>query len=543
MTLPPGLSAADFADVIAQFQVAVGREWVFTSDEDVALYRDAYSPFWGEPEERTASAAVAPDTVEEVQAIMRIANAHRVPIYPISTGRNLGYGGSAPVLSGSVVLDLKRMNRILDVSEDDASCLVEPGVSYFDLYRHIRANRLKLWIDVPDPGWGSPLGNALEHGAGYTITPYRDHFAAHCGMEVVLANGDLVRTGMGALPGSKTWQQFSYGYGPWVDGIFSQSNFGVVTKMGFWLMAEPEAYRACRVLAFRHDDLHAFVDVLAYLMNAGVLNSMTRLESPLMFGEVLIGGAPPRPEVVAMMAKPGGATPAELEAFGIPNRIAYWRAPLRFYGPAGVVDAQWEAARDAFAAAIPGIAFEEDPVVRFPLTDEQAASIADPASYGIPSLLAFGMGARSKSTPNPFNGHVWFSPVIPMDGDSILECQKVFQAAFQAWGVQPLGLPLPQSYHPRTFTQIYGFPVTHDIETNRRNRDTFRKMIKLAADHGWGEYRTAPAFMDDCAAAYGFNDHALRRLHETLKDALDPNGVLSAGRYGIWPKHLRETRA
>ena len=75
---------------------AVGKEWVFTSDEDVALYRDAYSPFWGEPEERVASAAVAPDTVEEVQKIVKTANEYKIPLYPISTGKNLGYGGSAP---------------------------------------------------------------------------------------------------------------------------------------------------------------------------------------------------------------------------------------------------------------------------------------------------------------------------------------------------------------------------------------------------------------------------------------------------------------
>ena len=156
MRVPPGLKAKDFADAVKEFQAAVGKEWVFTSDEDVDLYRDAYSPFWDEPEERIASAAVAPDTVEEVQKVVRIANQYKVPIYPISTGRNLGYGGSAPNYSGSVVLDLKRMNRILDVSESNASALVEPGVSYFDLYRYIQDRGIKLWVDVPDPGWGSP---------------------------------------------------------------------------------------------------------------------------------------------------------------------------------------------------------------------------------------------------------------------------------------------------------------------------------------------------------------------------------------------------
>jgi 4-cresol dehydrogenase (hydroxylating) len=159
MKTPPGVSSQDFSRAIKEFEEAVGTEWVFTSDEDVALYRDAYSPFWGEPDELVASAAVAPDNVEQVQKVLRIANTFKIPIYPISTGKNLGYGGSAPALSGSVILDLKRMNRILEVNEENAYALVEPGVSYFDLYRYIQEKGLKLWVDVPDPGWGSPIGN------------------------------------------------------------------------------------------------------------------------------------------------------------------------------------------------------------------------------------------------------------------------------------------------------------------------------------------------------------------------------------------------
>ena len=233
MRVPPGVSPGDFASAIKQFEEAIGKEWVFTSDEDVDLYRDSYSPFWHESEEPIPSAAVAPDGVEQVQAVVKIANKYKIPLWTISTGKNLGYGGSAPLLGGSVVLDLKRMNRVLEVNDKNHYALVEPGVSYFDLYRYIQDKGLKVWIDPPDPGWGSLVGNALERGGGYT--PMRDHFDCHCGMEVVLANGDVVRTGMGALPNAKTWQQYKYGFGPYVDGIFSQSNFGVVTKMGFWL--------------------------------------------------------------------------------------------------------------------------------------------------------------------------------------------------------------------------------------------------------------------------------------------------------------------
>ncbi len=111
MAAPPNVSDRDFVRALDELAAAVGREWVFTSDEDVNLYRDAYSPFKGEEEDRVPSAAVAPDSVEQVQAIVRIANRYKLPLWTISTGRNLGYGGSAPAYSGSVVVDLKRMNR------------------------------------------------------------------------------------------------------------------------------------------------------------------------------------------------------------------------------------------------------------------------------------------------------------------------------------------------------------------------------------------------------------------------------------------------
>jgi FAD/FMN-containing dehydrogenase len=154
------------------------------------------------------------------------------------------------------------MNRVLEVNENNASALVEPGVNYFDLYRHIQERNLKVWIDCPDPGWGSVMGNALDGGGGWTASPYRDHFASHCGMEIVLADGELVRTGMGAMPNAKSWQQHKWGYGPWVDGLFRQSNMGVVTKMGFWLMPRPQAYLSGTASVYRFRDIVALIETL-----------------------------------------------------------------------------------------------------------------------------------------------------------------------------------------------------------------------------------------------------------------------------------------
>lgn len=112
-------------------------------------------------------------------------------------------------------------------------------------------------------------------------TPYGDHFGNHCGMEVVLASEEVVRLGMGALPGkdgveNPTWQSFQYGYGPYSDGIFTQSNFGIVTKMGFWLM--PATEDLTFAIAFpREDDFEKIVDIIRPLSTARVLGNVPQI--------------------------------------------------------------------------------------------------------------------------------------------------------------------------------------------------------------------------------------------------------------------------
>ena len=548
MTLPPGISQQTFAAAIQAFQQAVGRDWVFTSDEDVRLYRDAYSPHLGEAEERVASAAVAPASTEEVQAVVRIANRYKIPIYPISTGKNLGYGSSAPAYSGSVVLDLKRMNRILEVNEKQAYCLVEPGVSYFDMYRYLQDNKIKLWIDVPDPGWGSMMGNALDRGAGYSGTQFRNHFDAHCGMEVVLANGELVRTGMGALPKAETWQMYKTGFGPWVDGIFSQSNFGVVTKIGFWLMPEPEAFLKGVVHVPRYADLSPLVDVMSHLENTRMFNGYPDISSSLLsitslagLHDFLVHGPPQRDaEYGALIGR--GAAPQEYEPYGLRNKIPFWSCALPFYGPEKVIRTQWEHAQERFRAAIPGATFEEREFYKLPLTEEQKKHVEYPAQFGIPNLRTFAIGARSPINSHPSDGHMWFSPIIPRTGEAILKANEVFRKAQQELGIPLLvSMSLPVPSWERCFIFIIGFSVMHDPQFNKKNRESFRRLVEIAAENGWGEYRTAVSYYDDVMRTYSFNDHSLLRLHESLKDAVDPNGILSAGRYGIWPKHLRKT--
>src|SRR3989338_2830981 len=109
LVLPPGISASAFDSALRAFASVVGEKWVFQTDQD----RDTYLDHFGfDQAAHVASAAVAPGSAEEVQAIVRLANEHNIPLWPISRGKNFGYGSAAPVLSGSVVLDMSRMKKI-----------------------------------------------------------------------------------------------------------------------------------------------------------------------------------------------------------------------------------------------------------------------------------------------------------------------------------------------------------------------------------------------------------------------------------------------
>jgi 4-cresol dehydrogenase (hydroxylating) len=215
-------------------------------------------------EAHTPSAVLSATTVEQVQQIVKICNEYKIPIWTISTGRNFGYGSAAPGQRGQVVLDLKKMNKILHVDPDLCTALVEPGVTYQQLYDYLEDNNIPLMLSFSAPSAiAGPLGNTMDRGVGYT--PYGEHFMMQCGMELVLADGQVLRTGMGSVPGDKAWQVFKWGYGPTLDGMFTQANYGICTKMGFWLMPKPPVYKPFEIKFEQEADIADIVEMISPL--------------------------------------------------------------------------------------------------------------------------------------------------------------------------------------------------------------------------------------------------------------------------------------
>ena len=538
MALPPNLSQAEFNSALGEFSAAVGTDWVFSSDDDVALYRDSYSPLWGEEEERIASAAVAPNSVEEVQEIVRIANRYLIPLYPISTGRNLTYGGAAPNLSGSVVLDLKRMNRIIEVNDKRNYALVEPGVSYFDLYNYIQEHDLKVMLDVPDPGWGSPMGNSLDHGVGYTFGPYRDHFGSHIGLEIVSAEGELIRTGAGAVPGSVAWQDFHYGVGPSIDGLFAQSNFGIVTKMGVKLMPMPETYMTGTVTVPRYQDLQALIDEVNYLEDS-CLVGMPSYGSP-------VGGGFLTPTSLDDLMQNGWPSPEQLEGFVTAKNVPAWSVTFQFYGPEETTHGTWAAVQRRFREKITGAAFQEGELFNLPIPDEDIPALPDKARFGIPNLEIFHIVNRNPMNDNdPPDGHADLFTMAPRTAEGVHTAARVLAEAYQEFGFPPQTSPFstPQMYYSRAMVVAVLIPTWRDPAKNATTRALYRRCLDKIAEQGMGTYRTNIEFQEHAVSKYSFNDNALLKYQEKLKDSIDPNGIISPGRYGIWPAKMRSNRA
>ena len=551
--LPPNVSAEQFASALQAFEAAVGAEWVLTSNSDIAGYRDPWSMVRDMPSELLPSAAVAPDSVEQLQAVVRVANEFKIPLYAVSTGKNYSYGGPAPNVRGSVIVDLKRMDRILEIDGERNFALVEPGVTYFDLYREIQARGLKLMIDNPDPAWGSPMGNSLDRGVGYTMGPYRDHASSACGLEVVLASGEVMRTGMGAMPAAKTWQEYRHGFGPDPTGLFFQGNYGIATKIGVRLMPQPEHYRTGKITVPKRQDLHGLIRTVNYLADLFMIGEPV-FSSPL---QPLMSD----PEFEAEAIRYGSFDDEKLDRMAAAANLPFYQVELQFYGSEGTTKANWDYAKELALRNVPTASALDGDSFAMPLTREQIMEKETPygesairryAAVAVPNLTTFDYVGRHVDNPNDYvHLHYGMFTIVPRSAESVFQVQRAWVDLVHDAGAtlvteqtpRPSVLTMPLQWHQTCFYMWAGFPLqAENRPLSEALADMLDRILDVNAANGWGDYRAEPLLQDKVAEHYNYNDHALRRFNETLKDAVDPNGILSPGRGGIWPRAFRSLR-
>jgi len=504
--LPAHLDADRFAAAVKELRAIVGTEWVFADPESTLPYRKSFTP---DPRgEHIPSGAVAPASVEQVQAILKVANKYKLPLWTVSTGKNMGYGCATPASTGQMILDLKRMNRIIEIDAELGTALVEPGVTYQDLHDYIAEHDLPYWIDVPTVGpIVSPLGNTLERGVGYT--PYGDHFFMQCGMEVVLADGTVVRTGMGSVKNSTTWQAFKWGYGPYVDGIFTQSNFGVVTKLGFWLMPKPPAFKPFMVRHGEMADVSKIVDAMRpFRMNNLIPNVV------LMMGAAYqLAMFHRRAEI---WDKPESVPDEVIRDFARKKGLGMWNTYFALYGTDEIINAVEPIVRGAFEASGGEVLTEKEMGGNLWFEHHK-------------NLMSGKLTLEEKGIMRwRGGGMVCFAPVAPAKG---AETSQQTALAKQILGKYGLDYNVAYAIGGRELHHlVFILYDKSDPAEEKKADDCIREMVALFGERGWASYRTGVNTMDLVARQYG---EANRELNARLKQALDPNHILSPGKQGI----------
>jgi 4-cresol dehydrogenase (hydroxylating) len=523
--LPPGVSEDEFAAAVEQFASEIGADKVLTSESDLLEFRDPFQfEAWSD---YSASAIVMPTTVEEVQAVVRVAGERKIPLWTHGCGMNNGYGGPAPRLDGSVIVSLRNMNKVLEIDEELAYCVVEPGVRWFDLHDAIQAGGHKLMLSIPDLGWGSVVGNFLENGATYLAVA--QDMAAYCGMEVVLANGEVMRTGMGAMPNNRSWHVYKRSLGPTLDQLFMQSNFGIVTKLGVWLTPWPECYMPLWLRAWNEDDLGPIMDTLRRLMLDRTIENVPQLWNTIAMASVLSSRAPwyqgedPIPDgVIDHMAR-------ELE-------IGRWTMRFALYGDEAVVDHRFAKVKAAFEG-IPGA--EVWGTKHAPQDFDKLEHPFDRVQAGVPNL---GINQMTGWYGGEEGGHIGFSPVVRLTGQDAMAARDLLRGLVEREAkLDYAAVMIPTNSRSFIHVTMVIFDTKDEAQT-RRAYDTSKLLVKEAAKAGYGEYRAHLDFMDLASEQYSFNNHAYRRFVETIKDAVDPNGIFSPGKQGIWPASMRADR-
>ena len=506
--LPNGVSMSDFKSAVSEYRNVLGDENVLIDLDKLQYYEEKLLP---EPSTRhQAAGALRVSSVEKVQQVVHIANRFKTPLWPISTGGNCGYGSAAPATPGQLVLDLRSMNKILSVDPILCTALVEPGVTYHQLIDYLKEHDLDMWASFPASlKLGGPVGNTLDRGVGFNRNG--EHFANFSGLEVVLANGELLRTGLGDVGTGTAWQSFRWGFGPWVDGLFSQSNLGIVTKMGLWLMKKP-AKSQFFMVAWNDDESFSHgVEVGAGLKRDGVVDAgMNAGDSWYAVAQLI--------KKTDLHPGPGAIPEEVLVKFRADHKMPKFSLATNLYGSEEEIAAKVAVCKAAFEATggtfLMGPEIEADPSIQHAI--RQGTGVPDDDEL---RLLNY--------KPGP--GEAWLSPVVPARRQDVLASLQLTREIYRKYGFEYIGGFV---VNPRAAEHVVDliFDKT-DPEDTARAYDAFKEALLENAKRGYGVYRTNTAFMNLAAETYG---PAQRVFNKQLKQALDPNGIIAPGKSGIF---------
>ncbi len=493
----------------------------------------------------TIALVIKPGSSKELAACVKLAAQYKQPIYTVSKGKNWGYGSRVPVKDKSLLVELERMNAITNFDEQLGYITVEPGVTFNQAFDFLREKQSELIISIiGGSGEASLVGNTMERGIGTGL--YADRFAHVCGLEVVLPNGDIIATGFEKYGDYETGKIFRWGEGPFLDGLFSQSNLGIITKMTVWLMKMPEQLNLAFYKITGKEILQQVIDTLQKMAFDGLIRPGITIYNDHRILSSLM-------QFPFTITNPGEIDPDEL------------MKQIRKASPIGTMVADWNGEINIRSVS------EEHAELQCRLISERLAGVVDELSFvtisrqealqifqehyntkeknllqptlktfltkkylGIPDTSAVRQAYWRKRTPVPGGdldpdrdrcGILWICPVVPFKGKDANEAISVIASVAKKYSFE-YSVSL-QCTTERCINVIASISWDRDIESEEKAAAIcYEEAILLLNEKGYFTYRGNTMQMHKKQLSLPYNNFL-----SALKKAIDPDQILSPGKY------------
>lgn len=267
----------DTEAVVKALKEIVGKEYVASDKETCYVYSQDCSIEKGV----IPDIVIRPKTTEEVSEVLKLANEQKLGIYPRGAAASLVLMG-VPLREDSIVMDLTRMNRIVELDEESMSVTVETGITWGELETLLKEKEWYTGFIGPGPGLSTTIGGAISVcSVYYGSAKYGTAADITLGLEVVLPTGEIIRTGSAALQKAKRHTRYGIGFD--ATGLFcgDQGILGVKTQATLKLFPLP---KAIGFFTFGYTDLDSCHDALyemAKLHIASDLGYVDQLKVPL----------------------------------------------------------------------------------------------------------------------------------------------------------------------------------------------------------------------------------------------------------------------
>jgi 4-cresol dehydrogenase (hydroxylating) len=527
---------------IEAWKADIGAEHVLSSAGELDVYTQSACG-----SRRQVIAVLKPVLREQVQRIINTANEFKIPLYPISCGKQWGMGSRLPVEDGAAIVDLSGMNRIIAVDERFHYAVVEPGVTQRQLLDYIKSKNLPLMLNVTGSTSDTSLiGNAMDRGVGYFDS--RAHGISN--MQIVLGNGESIQTGFGHYENARTKNLYPYGVGPALDGLFQQGNFGIVTSACIDLMPRSDAHMAAIIKIDSEDKLPLLIDSLVRLRAKGVINTVAHIGNrersyitlaPLIYEQLLEAGDPAgestRAKAEQMLEDEGfGPWSAAIGVLGTKSQLKLARKEIRsavgsyaktmFLNDALIATARAVAQKLAFIPAIHKQLLMLNAIE--PVYGYTRGEATDKSLKGV--YWAAG-DFEHLDNPDPDQSHsgvLFCLPIIPAHGETVLEvvcdtCETFARHGFKAAiTVNLMGTKAMEGVVSLAFDR-------RNEEQTQAAHACIQEMEARYMEQGYPPYRVGINSMHHVVST----DDPFWQTVSELKNVLDPSNIIAPGRYSI----------